>query len=257
MTGTPLKALLLDLDDTLLGNAMETFLPAYFEAMTAFVTEIRPPQRLVGQLIAATRTMDRNDGTGRTNQEVFTEAFFNGLGVARRDFEPVFERFYAEAFPMLEPLTTPRAAAPGIVGWARDRGLQVAIATNPMFPRTAIEQRMAWGGVGIDRFAFDLVTSYENCRATKSNPAYYRGILEDLGRSADECLMVGDNWDWDIVHSSLVGIPGYWISSDSVPIPDPSIPLVARGSLDQLLALAENGALDDLVRSWRRARAAS
>jgi FMN phosphatase YigB (HAD superfamily) len=247
MTETRLKALLLDLDDTLLGNAMETFLPAYFEAMTAFVTEIRPPRRLIEQLIAATRIMDRNDGTGRTNEEVFSEAFFSGLGVDRDRFEPIFERFYAEAFPKLEPLTTPRAAAPEIVRWARDRGLQIAIATNPMFPRTAIEQRMAWAGVGVDRFDYDLVTSYETSHATKSNPAYYREIVDSLGRRPGECLMVGDNWDWDIVHSTSAGVPAYWISDDRVPVPDPTVPLIGRGDLDRFLTAARGGDLEDMM----------
>jgi FMN phosphatase YigB (HAD superfamily) len=250
MTDTSLRALLLDLDDTLLGNPMETFLPAYFDAMTDFVTEIRPPQRLIQQLIKATRIMDRNDGSGRTNEAVFAEHFFTGLGVDRAAFEPVFARFYAEVFPKLQPLTVPRAAAPEIVRWASDRGLQIVIATNPMFPRTAIEQRMGWAGIGVEHFDFALVTSYENCRATKSNPAYYRGILNDLGRRPAECLMVGDNWDWDIVHASIVGIPGFWIADDRALSPDPSLPLVGRGDLDAFLDFAQNGDLERSLAAW-------
>jgi len=245
MTTTPFKALLLDLDDTLLGNAMRTFIPAYFRALTDFITEIQPPERLIEQLLIATRTMDGNDGTGLTNEEVFTSAFFPALGAPREELEPRFEQFYADAFPGLRPLTTPRPSAPRIVEWARQNGLQVAIATNPMFPRTAIEQRMDWAGVGVDRFSYDLVTSYENSHATKSSPAYYREILEVLERRPEECLMVGDNWDWDVACATEAGIPGYWISDPGVRPPTAGIAVVGQGTLDEFYESAHCGLLQE------------
>ena len=244
MMTTAFKALLLDLDDTLLGNAMETFIPAYFRALTDFITEIQPPERLIEQLLIATRTMDGNDGTGPSNEEVFCSAFFPALGAPREELEPRFERFYAEAFPRLRPLTSPRPAAPRIVEWARQRHLQVVIATNPMFPRTAIEQRMEWAGVGVDRYSYDLVTSYENSHATKSCSAYYREILDVLERRPEECLMVGDNWDWDIACAAEVGIPGYWIAEKDVPRPSAGIPVVGQGMLDDLCESAHSGSLE-------------
>lgn len=245
MTTPALKALLLDLDDTLLGNAMESFIPAYFKALTDFITEIQPPERLIEQLLIATRTMDGNDGTGPTNEEVFSSAFFPALGAPREELEPRFERFYAEAFPLLRPLTKPRPSAPRIVEWAKQRGLQVAIATNPMFPRTAIEQRMEWAGVGVDRFPYDLVTSYENSHATKSSPAYYREILEVLDRRSEECLMVGDNWDWDVVCAAEIGIPGYWIAEPDAQPPSKGISVVGQGTLDGFCEFAHSGSLEE------------
>ncbi len=152
MTSTRLRALLLDLDDTLIDNPMDTFLPAYFQALKDFVGDVVPPKLFIAELLAATRCMTHNDGSGPSNEEVFAEAFYAGLGVARVDVEPLLERFYAEAFPELRSLTGPRDAAPRIIRWAQTRGLQVVIATNPLFPRTAIEQRMDWGGVGVGSF---------------------------------------------------------------------------------------------------------
>jgi FMN phosphatase YigB (HAD superfamily) len=245
MTKPAFKALLLDLDDTLLGNAMETFIPAYFRALKDFITEIQPPERLIEQLLIATRTMDGNDGTGESNEEVFSSAFFPALGAPREELEPRFERFYAEAFPKLRPLTSPRPSAPRIVEWAKRRDLQVVIATNPMFPRTAIEQRMEWAGVGVDRFAYDLVTSYENSHATKSNSAYYREILDALDRRPEECLMVGDNWNWDVACAAEVGIPGYWVADADAQPPSTGIPIVAQGTLDDFWTSAHCGSLEE------------
>jgi FMN phosphatase YigB (HAD superfamily) len=245
MTTTGLKALLLDLDDTLIDNPVRTFIPAYFEALKVFVADTVDPDRFIAELLAATRAMDRNDGTGPMNEEVFAETFYPALGVPREVLEPVLGRFYREAFPCLQPMTAPRAAAPKIVEWAARRGLQVVIATNPLFPRTAIEQRMAWGGVGVDRFTFDLVTAYENCRATKSHEAYYRDIVAFLGRRPEECLMVGDNWDWDIACAVRAGIRGFWIALADARPGSSEVEVVGQGSLDAFLQAAVNGELED------------
>ena len=245
MTSTGLKALLLDLDDTLIDNSMDTFIPAYFRALEAFVAGVVAPGRFIEELLSATRAMNHNDGTGPSNEEVFAAAFYPALGVPQGEMEPLLEKFYREAFPRLEPLTGKRPAAPRIVEWAKARGLQVVIATNPLFPRTAIEQRMAWGGVGVDRFDYELVTCYENSHATKSSPAYFREIADFLGRRPGECLMVGDNWGWDVVCAGEAGIPSYWITMDGAKPPEPMVPIVGRGDLDEFLTAAENGKLEE------------
>ena len=239
-----LKALLLDLDDTLIDNAMDTFIPAYFRALEAFVADVVAPRRFIEELLNATRAMDRNDDGDRSNEEVFAAAFYPALGVAREKLEPVLAQFYAEAFPQLAPLTRPRPAAPKIVEWAKGRGLQVVIATNPLFPRTAIEQRMAWGGVGVDRFEYDLVTCYENSYATKSSPAYFRGIVDSLGRRPEQCLMVGDNWGWDVVCAGEADLPSFWIADPNTPQPEPATEVVGQGSLDGFLTDCESGDLE-------------
>jgi FMN phosphatase YigB (HAD superfamily) len=103
---------------------------------------------------------------------------------------------------------------------------------------------MAWGGVGVDRFDYQLVTCYENSHATKSNPAYFREIVDFLGRRPEECLMVGDNWGWDVVCAAEAGIPGYWIAPDGEQPPDPVVEAVGRGDLDSFLEAVESGILE-------------
>jgi FMN phosphatase YigB (HAD superfamily) len=245
MTSTGLKALLLDLDDTLIDNPMDTFIPAYFGALKTFMADVVAPRRFIEELLNATRAMDRNDGSGPSNEESFAAAFYPALGVPRAEMEPLLERFYREEFPQLEPLTRPRPAAPKIIEWAQDRGLQVVIATNPLFPRSAIHERMAWGGVGVDHFDYELVTTYENSHATKSHPAYFREIVDTLGRWPGECLMVGDNWGWDVVCAGAAGIPAYWIASDGAQSPDSAAETVGQGDLDSFLAAAVDGSLED------------
>ncbi len=217
-----LKAILFDLDDTLLVNPMETFVLAYFQALTRYVAHLIPPERLISELMRATQTMETNDGNGPTNEETFAAVFYPAVGYERTALEPIFERFYAEAFPKLRALTRPLPEARPLVEWAFGRGLQVVIATNPLFPRSPIEQRLEWAGVPVTKFGYTLVTSYEIMHATKAHPAYYREILARLGRQPGECLMVGDDWERDIAPAASVGIPVYWITGpDDAP---PSFP---------------------------------
>lgn len=242
--GTVLKAILLDLDDTLLVNPMDLFVKTYLQALAGFLADHVPPEQLVTELLRATQVMAANDGRGPTNEEVFAAAFYPALGRERADLEPLFHRFYAEEFPKLKRITRPAPEGRAIVRWAFDRDLQVAIATNPLFPRTAIEQRLDWAGVGADEFPYSLVTTYEDMHAAKQNPAYYREILGRLGREPQECLMVGDNWEWDVAPTTAMGMRAWWVSGDGAEPPSRALPLLGHGSLGDLWAHIRAGGLD-------------
>jgi FMN phosphatase YigB (HAD superfamily) len=243
-----LEAILFDLDDTLLGNSMETFIPAYFQALTRFVAHLVPPEKLASELLRATRAMEKNDGSGPTNDEAFAALFYPALGHERATLEPVFERFYASEFPKLQPLTQVRPETRPLVEWVFARGLQVVIATNPLFPRTAIEQRLAWAGVPVTEFDYALVTVYEDMHATKAHPAYYREILTRIARQPGECLMVGDHWERDIAPAASVGIPVYWIAE-----PDETPPSLLPRREDNPGELVGQGMLAGLW-DWLKAK---
>jgi FMN phosphatase YigB (HAD superfamily) len=240
---TMLKAVLFDLDDTLLKNPMEAFVPAYFQALTRYAAHLVPPDRLVSSLIAGMRAMGSNDGTGPTNEEVFSKVFYPAVGLEAEVLKPVLFEFYADVFPRLKPLTRPAPKSRALVEWAFAQDLQVAVATNPVFPLPAVEQRLAWADVPKSEFDYALVTSMENSRALKPNPAYYRGILTALGRSARECLMVGDDWAQDMVPASSIGIPVFWIAAADAPLPDANVPLFGRGPLSDLWRLSRSKGL--------------
>lgn len=234
--GTSIEALLLDLDGTLLQNDMDVFVQAYLQALGRFMSGRLPSERLVPVLLRATQIMAANDGGDRTNEEVFAEAFYPAVGVERAELEPVFMRFYAEEFPKLRPLTQPAPEAALLVEWAVERGLQVVIATNPLFPRTAIEQRLAWADVGVDRFPYALVTTYEEMHASKQSPAYYREIARRIGFPEGKCLMVGDNWDWDVESSTAAGLKAWWIAGAGDERPRSAEALIGQGTLADLRA---------------------
>lgn len=206
------NALLLDLDDTLLCNNMEDFIPAYFGALTESFAPWVSPDRLLELLMLGTDAMDRGNGRGPTNEEVFGSVFYPAVGIDESVLKPVFERFYAEEFPRLRSITRPVPEARLVVELAFSRGWRVVIATHPVFPRTAVEQRLDWAGVPVRDFAYDLVTSIENMHATKASPAYYSEILAKLDCRPPECLMVGDDWERDMLPAAAAGVPAFFIT---------------------------------------------
>ncbi|HDQ73428.1 MAG TPA: HAD family hydrolase [Chloroflexi bacterium] len=234
-----LNAVLFDLDGTLLGNEMGAFVPVYFKALTDYMAHLIPPEQLIAGIMAGTQAMDANDGTGATNQEAFERVCYARLDKGRDNFTPVLRQFYREHFPQLRPVTQRLPEARRLVDWAFEQNLEVVIATNPVFPRQAVEHRLAWAGVPVSEYDYALVTSYENMHATKVTPAYYREILSYLGLAPEACVMIGDSWKLDIVPAAAVGIPSYWIvGSDSVAQDDaPSddgVPLIGSGTLADL-----------------------
>ncbi|MDI6825089.1 MAG: HAD family hydrolase [Bacillota bacterium] len=197
------RSLLFDLDGTLLGLDIDAFVPVYFEALARRFDGILPAGRLVEAILASTWAMVADRDLSRSNEEVFWSDFLPRVGLERERLDPIFTAFYRDVFPSLGDLARPVPEARRVLGHALSRGYRLVLATNPLFPRVAIVERMRWGG--IHDIPFALVTAYEDMHACKPQPEYYREILQLLGASPEECLMVGNDVQEDLA-ASLVGI---------------------------------------------------
>ena len=60
---------------------------------------------------------------------------------------------------------------------------------------------MKWAGLYPEDF--EIYTTYENSRFCKPNLKYYEWLLSEIGVSAEECLMVGNDVGDDMVAESL------------------------------------------------------
>lgn len=236
-----------DLDDTLLGNDMERFLPRYFALLGEYAQPIFAEHgQLLQELLHGTQAMIADPDRSRTNREKFWQTFTERTGLEQAEAEPFFDRFYEETFTELRAVTEQRPAARELVRACFERGLQVVIATNPLFPRRAIEHRLAWAGLPATEFDFALVTSYENMHAAKPHEAYYREILTRVGAKAETTAMVGDHWENDIVPAAALGVRVYWVAPEGAEPPDPPVDdglLVGTGPLEKFHAwlLGEQG----------------
>jgi len=209
--------LLVDLDNTLLGNDMETFIPAYLGAFGEHLTAQVSPRQMVAAMLSATQQMMENTNPARTLKAAFDPKFYPVLDLVESEIRPHIDQFYRDIFPNLQSKTRFQPDAVDFVRAALQRGYQVGVATNPLFPRTAIVQRLAWAGFSPEEIPFSLIPSYDTFHFAKPNPAYFAEFLGRIGWPEGPILMVGNDLDHDVRGAQEMGIPVFWINGKDNP----------------------------------------
>jgi HAD superfamily hydrolase (TIGR01549 family) len=234
------KTLLLDLDNTLITNDKEPFVGAYVKTLANRLSSNIDPNSIIKTLLSATKTMAQNQQPDLTLMDVFDTVFYPALGVRKEDVQATINQFYDRDFPGLRALTSPRPEAVRLVEQALGLGYQIGIATNPLFPLTAIQQRLAWANLPVDRYRFALVPSYSSFHFAKPDPAYFAEFLAQMGWPNGPVIMVGDDIEMDIVGARQLGIASFWISSGADTTWTGSDPEPPRGSLADVLPFVES-----------------
>ncbi len=225
------KAILFDLDGTLLPLDMNIFLPKYMQALADKVQlEVKSFSR---ELLAATTKMIDNDGS-LTNREVFSQDFFPRFERKQEELEPLIDEFYREDFPHLRAGIKPDPRARDAVEAAFALTGRVVIATNPVFPQSAIYERMRWAG--IEDFPYSLVTSYEEMHWAKPNPNYYREIAKRIGVEPEDALMIGNDVEEDLV-AAEIGMKTFLVDEMLIQRGDGPIRCHRRGNLADCASL--------------------
>ena len=196
-----IKAVLFDLDGTLLPMDQDRFTARYFPLLTK---KLEPygidPEDIIDALWKGTYLMVTNDGS-RTNEAVIWDYFAQRYGEDFRRMKPVFEEFYGNEFAQAKDITTFQPKAQETVRRLKDAGVRLILATNPIFPVVATNLRIEWAGLSPSDF--ELITTYENFNYCKPNPEYYSEILRRCGLKAEDCLMVGNDVSEDMVATKL------------------------------------------------------
>ena len=196
-----IKAVLFDMDGTLLPMDVKNFEKLYFKTLAARVAPLGyQPQALIDGIWRGTEAMIRSDGS-MLNSKVFWGVFASIFGKkALKDVEN-FDEYYRTDFVAAKAACGQNPKAAEIVKALKNRGLTVVVATNPLFPEVAQEQRLSWAGV--DRGDVDLITHYDNSHFCKPNLSYYEEILSKLGLQGSECLMVGNDVSEDMIAEQM------------------------------------------------------
>lgn len=207
-----IRAILFDMDGTLVPMDEKAFTKGYFAELTAALAPCGlPPQELIAAMWAGVGAMVKNDGS-RTNEAVFWQTF--AACAPQADLEslkPATERFYNGAFHRAKAFTGENPLAAEAVRLARQKAGRVVLATNPIFPLCAQAARMSW--VGLRPEDFDLVTAYEEERFCKPNPEYYRSICRRINVPPQQCLMIGNDETEDMFAAAEAGLQG-WLVTD-------------------------------------------
>lgn len=196
-----IKAVLFDLDGTLLPLDQDEFSKTYLNAIArSLAPHGYEPQSLVRSILHAIEKISKSDGT-KTNEQTFWEDFCQELGERAASSYPLFEEFYEKEFDNIKSVCSYSPKALEAVELVRKLGAVAVLATSPLFPSVATEKRMAWAGLSPSDFEF--FTTYENSHYCKPSLDYYREVCAKIGVTPEECLMIGNDVSEDMVASRL------------------------------------------------------
>lgn len=205
-----MKAILFDLDGTLLPMDEREFTNGYFAELSKKLAPYgAEPKKLVASVWASTKKMVANDGS-RTNEEAFWESFGADMGLDGELLKRECDSFYVTEFHAARRCTRENPLAVSAVEAAHKKAGRVILATNPLFPRDGQLTRLSW--VGLKAEDFDFITSYETECYCKPNPKYFSSLLERLNLKGEDCLMIGNDETEDMLAASSVGIDCYLVT---------------------------------------------
>ena len=226
-----IKAILFDLDGTLLPMDMETFTGGYFSLLAKKAAPFGyEAKELVKNVWAGTKAMVLNDGSC-TNEERFWQYFAGAYGAEKLKDRQMFDDFYANEFDGAKEFTWFNPKASETVSLCKELGFRTILATNPLFPEIATRKRITWAGFSPEDFEY--FTTYENSCFCKPNPRYYEELLKKMDLKGGECLMVGNDAEEDMIAKTL-GMEVFLLTDCLVNAKQKDISGYRQGSFDKL-----------------------
>lgn len=224
--------LLIDLDDTLLPDSADKFLPAYLDRLTRYLARLAPPEQVKNALFSATYQAVENTQPDITIKQSFDEHFYPPLHTSAAEMAPVLDDFYTNIYPSLSPISTPDPTVIRFIEKSFENGYRLVVATNPIFPKAATYERLRWAGLPPEKYPFEIITTYEDFHFAKPNPAYFAEILAQLGWPEDPVVMIGNDRSLDIEPAHKLGLATYWVTEETLP---PTRPVnQGAGRIDQI-----------------------
>lgn len=207
-----MKAILFDMDRTLLPMDEELFIKTYFGGLARKLCPLGVKKDpLIAAIWKATGGMIKNDGSC-TNYEVFWKVFADETGRDAAPFIEASDDFYTKEFYDVKAVTSKNPLAVEAVKIAREAADYVVLASQPIFPIAAQIARASF--VGLKPEDFDYITAYETESYAKPNPKYYEAICKRLGVGPKDCLMIGNDEKEDMYAASQAGLNCYLVTDN-------------------------------------------
>ncbi|MFX0117558.1 MAG: HAD family hydrolase, partial [Candidatus Hodarchaeota archaeon] len=195
-------------------------------------SDVLTPIDFKAAFLRATGVLMRNCGSN-TNLEAFLKDFSEFLPTISRDeILSRFMSFYSNEYAQIGKICIENPLARNLIEKMSEfNSLKVVLATNPVFPRLAVLERLSWAR--IDAGIFDLITDCENMHSCKPRQEYFLEISEKIDVNPISCLMVGDDKINDMAAGTL-GMTTFLVLEKQTPRLD------AFRSIQKELALVQN-----------------
>lgn len=207
-----IKAFLLDLDNTLLKNPDRTFALEYLRLADDFFMQHWQTPDFSQLLVKSVKAMSAVRDMRQTNTGLHVDIVMKSTQRTIDDITGGLSAFYTEAYHKLKSFTAPLKSATDLVNYLNASDYAVVIATNPLYPAEAIQQRLTWAGLPSDFDHYTFVTHADNMHFAKPDMAYYAEILARVGIEPDEAMMVGDSYRNDIEPAHRLGIHTFHVT---------------------------------------------
>lgn len=205
-----MNTILFDLDGTLLSMDAEEFEKVYFNEIGESFSDLIEPMELGKHIWGATKAMVSSLDE-RTNEEVFMEDFNTRVNNRLHEFWHRFDNFYDNEFLRVQSSVKSEEKMIRSVKLLKEKGYNVVVVTNPLFPIKAIHHRIRWAGLEPEDFTY--ITSFEKNHYCKPQIKFYEEVLKDINKAPEECLMVGNDTVEDLVAKNI-GIKTYLIKDN-------------------------------------------
>ncbi|MFT9495227.1 HAD family hydrolase [Anaerosolibacter sp.] len=231
-----MNTILFDLDGTLLPIDMEQFLSQYFDRLSKKCAHIAEEKLFKKALWQSTEYMIKNKESHKTNENAFMEDFCPRIQKNFDEISPVLEEFYQREFKTLKNTTQKLEPMKKMVHSLKEKGYTLVVATNPLFPRQAILHRIHWAGLHPEDF--DFITDYETMHYCKPHIEFYDEIISKIHKDPEECLMVGNDVQEDLVAARL-GMKTFLVEDNIINRSNMEIISDYRGTYQELFQFVE------------------
>ena len=223
-----------DLDGTLLPLNQEEFVKNYFGRLAVkMAPQGLGKEELIKGLMIGMKAMQDNDGT-KTNSEAFWEVFEKLTNTKKEAVNEMLLEFYKNEFDAVKEVLTEDVNHRAMIDGLKQKGYDLVLSTNPLFPIEAVITRLSW--IGLKEADFILITNYDNSAYCKPNLGYYKDILKQIGKTAEECIMIGNDTVEDLVAAQL-GLKVGLVTTNLENSQNVDISTYLRGSIEEVVRL--------------------
>ncbi len=217
------KAILLDLDDTILADSVNAAHCWQVVCKNA-AAELSgsQPQALLAEIDKARKWYWSDPGRHRRGRFDIVMAWQEIVDIAllrlKINSPELAQRIAEDHLAQRREMLRPFPGALETLGCLRERSVRLALVTNgsASFQRRKIER------FGLASF-FEVILIEGEFGAGKPDERVYRHILDRFDTLATETWMVGDNLEWDVAGPQRLGIFGIWLDHSGSGTPEPSM----------------------------------